>query len=520
MIFKITLLLFSFTSWAGAPLTLVVSGGSPNKDPADVNFRYYNFIQRLDDTLRSTQGSGPVILNQDQTWNIGDNPNTTLSHLEASSTILKDAPTDEGRAQYLARNLKTPVITGNADKKTLQLKLKEFSEQIKAGTAGPKVELFFTDHGQAPTDAKDPLTASVVLWGEVVTLRELQGMLQTFPKEAQIQLMGIQCYSGGLHSIARLLSENKDGPQICSAASSSWKIPTYSETTINPYGAGYLKAIKNAQGDQYPTDGKVSMLEAHIWAQKNDGLNLEANVSSLDFIDFYLNEGPYASTDPNSCTGPSMDLRCFEEELMKDKKMEKEKKLPGQSSWRDDIEVGAQCVEPPAVFPQLDILLPQIESVFTATFQDEELAQAQEYTQRQDTLLPSGLRQWIKGAYTELIGPQGQTLKAQVMTYYKNRDKLKKSYDNDLRKLKAGDEAGRKKLDDFFRSKLADLEFDHDNAVKKFMKLRHTANLAKKIKKFMEAPGDFKDPFTGNAIPKQQAIRNFEQALSCEGESI
>ena len=165
---------------------------------------------------------------------------------------------------------------------------------------GDTLAVFITDHGlngatplssginvartnrQNFKDPKDYLYSHQAL---------LDDLTKSVPAGASVKLIGIHCFSGGLHEVAQKL------PKACSVASSTYDRSTVSpvDGTMNVYGDAFLSETRLHHFD-LNGDGKTSLMEGHLAALSKDSLNLgRQNLSSFDYVLKTLKEGPYAA---------------------------------------------------------------------------------------------------------------------------------------------------------------------------------------------------------------------------------
>lgn len=149
--------------------------------------------------------------------------------------------------------------------------------------------VFINDHGGASSLQDGPIASTIVLGnGELWSGAELSKQIkQSLLNQKYVRLVGIQCYSGGLHEIS---FENEN---TCSASNTDFASVSNSDPKISAYGKGFWEEIRNPRLD-LDGDGKVNLMEAHFAGALSDTLNEgKGQTSSMAYVDKVLAHGPY-----------------------------------------------------------------------------------------------------------------------------------------------------------------------------------------------------------------------------------
>jgi len=166
--------------------------------------------------------------------------------------------------------------------------------------SGESLTLFVNDHGSSPNSVNEPLSSEIVLYGGTVTKlppqlshSDLMNLIKKYvPQENNVKLVGVHCFSGGLHSIAFNL------PNVCSAASTDFRTPTKTTGEINLYGKGFWNEVRS-KTINLTGNGKTNLYEAHLAGTMMDTENEgRGELSSMAYVDSVLGYGAYDGKDP------------------------------------------------------------------------------------------------------------------------------------------------------------------------------------------------------------------------------
>ncbi|MDC1175407.1 hypothetical protein OAT67_08415 [Bacteriovoracaceae bacterium] len=176
----------------------------------------------------------------------------------------------------------------------------DVEESIKAASKnlkpGESLTIFINDHGGAPDSESSPESSTVVLYNTSwnpfssspeLTHKDLESLIKKYVPNNKVNLVGIHCFAGGLHTISMNL------PNVCSSGSADFRSVTTSTSKINLYGQGFMNELTDKKFD-LNGDSATSLLEAHYAATYNDPMNGgRGSLSSESFIDKVLGSGAY-----------------------------------------------------------------------------------------------------------------------------------------------------------------------------------------------------------------------------------
>ncbi len=152
------------------------------------------------------------------------------------------------------------------------------------GGAGSSKDKTPVNDGLETEDPHHPSSAH-----KITNAKLLEMLKKHVPETSRVKLVGIQCFPGGLHSVAF------DLPNACASTSTDFKTATNSLPDYNYYGKGFWEEFKNQHND-LDKDSKTSLFEAHLSGAASDIYNDgAATLSSSDYINYVLHEGPYSA---------------------------------------------------------------------------------------------------------------------------------------------------------------------------------------------------------------------------------
>lgn len=164
-----------------------------------------------------------------------------------------------------------------------------------------------SDHGTAPLRTrdveKDPLTGSITApVGDLQHSRLAETLEANWKSGQPLRLVGLQCFSGGLHHIAF------SNPNVCAASMTSWREKAYGadfeDSMDSSKGRGYQQAFAREIADRnYDLDGngKTSLMEAHVAGMFADRANYgRPQTSSMAYMDLLTRQRGYR---PDYCQG-------------------------------------------------------------------------------------------------------------------------------------------------------------------------------------------------------------------------
>jgi hypothetical protein len=149
--------------------------------------------------------------------------------------------------------------------------------------AGESLFIYIDDHGIAPTDKNDPLTAGIALRKNLddqdnIVYKDFAAILQkNIPPGTEIKILGTLCFAGGIHAISHILTH------VCSAAVTDYRNPSFTST--------YLSALLPSA----PSGSAPSLYEVHLAGAFSDRYNNLQTLSSMDYLDKYLKNGKYSN---------------------------------------------------------------------------------------------------------------------------------------------------------------------------------------------------------------------------------
>lgn len=235
-------------------------------------YRYYNDVRRAYETLKA-QNKPTTVIAKDGSWKLAQQSTETLSSYSL---------TEEGKKR-------TPTGIGVPDYPPIQSSARGIEDVISAVKKmnpkdGDSVVIYFTAHGNAPRNPDDPSTATIIGWNEEYEFNQLADALAKLPKGVKLKLISTTCFSGGIHSIARKLNN------VCS-----------SSTTNHLYesSAGDYQEFRFNKGlwDTFSKTKSPSFAQANLEGFKGDDANFNlGRLSSFDYIDWVLKDGPYKKT--------------------------------------------------------------------------------------------------------------------------------------------------------------------------------------------------------------------------------
>ncbi len=246
------------------PQTLIIAGGA---NPKSVGIRYLNISKHAYDTGKIF-GQSPEVAALDGQWKFAD----------------------KGKMH--------PAM----EDKDIENAIKSMVKKLKPGEP---FNFFINDHGYGPNSERKPENSGFYLYNpesnwdknpsydvpKMSHEKFLEMINKLVPKETPVRIIGIHCFSGGLHSIAF------SRPNTCTSASTDFRTPTYSEEKFNLYGKSFWEEFYRKDFD-LDHDNKTSLFEAHMGGFTHDDNNeSRADVSSFAYVDSILKEGPYVEQD-------------------------------------------------------------------------------------------------------------------------------------------------------------------------------------------------------------------------------
>jgi hypothetical protein len=187
-------------------------------------------------------------------------------------------------------------LTGPSELNTIQYKILQLGSQKKLNNDLSPFRFYFTGHGSAGSsiyssdeiDAKEQKgeyerqmydNNTFSIWdGEPVNVQYFTSLLENFPTDAPIQLMMVQCYSGGFSQInyvggkldlEKLSPANRCGffAQVESEESAGCTTNAFSNVYYSNYFfEAYRLARNNDWQADYNHDGAIGSNEAHAYA--------------------------------------------------------------------------------------------------------------------------------------------------------------------------------------------------------------------------------------------------------------
>lgn len=164
---------------------------------------------------------------------------------------------------------------------------KNLRQEISETDPTKSLLLYISDHGSAPTDAKDPLSSAIATadFGNFShrRLSELISSLGAKRSGGYSRIVSMHCYGGAVHHVAI------NAPRTCALASAAWsKVATGWKFTPAVFSELKQPAY-DLDGDQKP-----SLLEMFVRGLVEDSSNFPmVQTTSMAFVDQTLGEGAY-----------------------------------------------------------------------------------------------------------------------------------------------------------------------------------------------------------------------------------
>ncbi len=184
-----------------------------------------------------------------------------------------------------------------------------YNELISKTKEFPKdpLVIFINDHGYASNGLErdedgsfssdipivmNPLDSGIDMGEANLSHRELSEYIsKTHSSRKYVRLIGVHCFSGGLHSISF------KNPNTCSASSSDWLTVSHSTPVINLYANAFVNEkdlLPNEKQFDFDKNGKTSLMEGHLAGLSYDPVNFgRGQISSFAYVDSVLKKGAY-----------------------------------------------------------------------------------------------------------------------------------------------------------------------------------------------------------------------------------
>lgn len=185
--------------------------------------------------------------------------------------------------ELVYRNHDIPGVRGKSSPKNFDTWLELYGKKM---AAGDRLFLYATAHGGKSKDKKKPTNTKLYMWGnKSIRVDELVKKLGRLPKNVQVVLVMVQCYSGGF---ANTIFENGDPKKeildrnICGFFSTvhtrqaAGCTPDIDEENYEEYSTYFWAALcgktrlgKKITRPDYNRDGSISFEEAHAYVLMN-----------------------------------------------------------------------------------------------------------------------------------------------------------------------------------------------------------------------------------------------------------
>jgi hypothetical protein len=193
------------------------------------------------------------------------------------------------------RTIEVPGVLGATTRENIQ---NWFAGVGKTLTAGDRLIIYVTAHGEKSEDRKNSYETSIMLWNdEKLTVSEFVALLDSLPDGVSVVAVMVQCYTGGF---ARFIYDKADPEKGLAKQNrcgffatvhdrvAAGCTPDVDETTYVEYStyfwealAGHTRAGGAVVRPDYDGDGTVSFAEAHAYTVLNaDTIDLPLTSSS------------------------------------------------------------------------------------------------------------------------------------------------------------------------------------------------------------------------------------------------
>lgn len=267
-------------------------------------------------------------------YDAGSDSDEGISSQKKTGPIKEKALEEDIKKEVDVRLTKEYVFSNSnksispAKKASLAKVFKKLSTELQKGE---DLTLFITDHGsqnygtqsgQASGGMGMPMggfgsgavESKVNLWGEDLTVDELNSLLSSVPEANNVRIITNICFGGGL---TKLTSKN-----VCVMANQVDSMPSMSESLdLDVYAQNFASAIETRK--DFDNDGKVTYLDAHRYASSLDN-PMNHPKTSLDYflennkrkIDLRKKSGPDFFEPIMVCEKNSQDINSLEHALV------------------------------------------------------------------------------------------------------------------------------------------------------------------------------------------------------------
>jgi hypothetical protein len=242
--------------------------GGPNRERN--YFRYYNTIRNGYEVLRF-QDREVYVLAKNGQWLLSQQSNESLSNFSLTDSAARIDPNDETIPSY------PPIRSGLGSTQQLIRFVRSLNLE-----RNDQVVIYWSGHGEEPTNRERPPTSGYSFWGRTETWDEIRRQFARLKNSPSFVHIVESSFGGGAH----ILAQNLEGHCVASV------VPYF--TTGNSGNHFQSPFSKNLWEYILKNPDELNLARASLAAFAKDSANRHLGaISSFDYLDHVEGFGPY-----------------------------------------------------------------------------------------------------------------------------------------------------------------------------------------------------------------------------------